>query len=376
MAAGLLIKGPIIALPVLGAAIWVTVTGRSLRWMGGLRPLPGVLWMLALALPWFIAIMVRTEGEFLMASVGGDLAEKIRAEGEHTGFPPGVYLITMWFTFWPWNLLAPIAVIAGWRARKTPQAAFLLGWLIPTWLLFEAVSTKLIHYTLPTYPALILLAAGPLVAMIEGTRRFAGWPAHLGAGGFMLGTAFFAAIAVAAPIALGDGVNVVSIAGGVALTAAAVTGLVWLYRGNARRAIAALAGAGVLMGWTMTAVTLPALSEYWVTPRLAEAMAAHECLEGPISVTGFSEPSLVFQFGRDTLHLDAQEALEWLAEAPGRAAWIDPRRLSEAVEAPPAGVPDLTEIRGTDYTNGDRVRLRLYISPGVPAPEDPCAPAD
>ena len=46
-----------------------------------------------------------------------------------------------------------------WQARQTKAVQFLLAWIIPTWLLFEAVPTKLVHYTLPTYPALALLAA-------------------------------------------------------------------------------------------------------------------------------------------------------------------------------------------------------------------------
>ncbi|MBY6200902.1 glycosyltransferase family 39 protein [Maritalea mobilis] len=376
MAAGLLIKGPMILLPVLGAAAWISISGRSLQWTKGLKLLPGLAWMLLLALPWFVAIMIRTEGEFLMASVGGDLVEKITAEGEHSGFPPGVYLVTMWFTLWPWNVLAPLAVVAGWKARKSRETAFLLGWLIPTWLVFEAVSTKLIHYTLPTYPALMLLAAGPLVAMIDSTRRFAGWPAHLGAFGFTLGTVFFVAIAFGGPIAFGEGIDLLSVAGGVALGAAAVAGLIWLYRGQAKRALASLATAGVMMGWTMTAVTLPALHDYWITPRLADAMAQHECLVRPISLSGYAEASTVFQFGRDTLHQSPPQALAWLAEGENRAAWIDTRRLPDGMDMPPEGIDDLTEIRGTNYTNGRRVHLRLYVSPGVPAPADPCAPVE
>jgi hypothetical protein len=35
-------------------------------------------------------------------------------------------------------------------------------------------------------------------------------------------------------------------------------------------------------------------------------------------------------------------------------------------------VANLTEIEGTNYTNGRPVELRLFVSPGVPAPEAPC----
>jgi 4-amino-4-deoxy-L-arabinose transferase-like glycosyltransferase len=173
LAAGILVKGPVILLPVVTAAVWVSAKDRSLSWLRTLRPLPGLGWMLLLTLPWFIAIMIRTEGAFLMASIGGDLAEKMAATGEHSGIPPGFYLLTVWATLWPWTLLLPLGVVTGWAMRKAPEGAFLLGWIVPTWAVFEAVSTKLIHYTLPTYPALLLLAAVPSG---EAHRRGAGVP--------------------------------------------------------------------------------------------------------------------------------------------------------------------------------------------------------
>jgi hypothetical protein len=64
--------------------------------------------------------------------------------------------------------------------------------------------------------------------------------------------------------------------------------------------------------------------------------------------------------------------LAWLAEAPDRAAWIASGSLPEGM-AIPAGQQDLTEIVGTNYTNGPPVRLRLFVSPGMPAPDAPCA---
>jgi 4-amino-4-deoxy-L-arabinose transferase-like glycosyltransferase len=180
MAAGILVKGPLILLPVLTAAAWVSVKDRSLAWTKALRPLHGLGWMLLLTLPWFIAIMIRTDGAFLTASIGGDLAEKITATGEHSGIPPGFYLLTVWATLWPWTILLPLAAVTGWTMRRSAEGALLLGWIVPTWIVFEAVSTKLIHYTLPVYPALLLLAAVPLVKLIDGEIRFRGWAAHAG----------------------------------------------------------------------------------------------------------------------------------------------------------------------------------------------------
>jgi 4-amino-4-deoxy-L-arabinose transferase-like glycosyltransferase len=327
--------------------------------------------MLVLAAPWFVAILVRTEGAFLAASLGGDMAEKIAATGEHSGMPPGLYLLFAVATFWPWTLLLPLAVATGWRTRRSPEGAFLLGWIVPTWLVFEAIWTKLVHYTLPVYPALLLLAAMPLARMVSGEARFRGWPAHLGAALLAIGTAIFAGLAAGAPVAYGTGWALGPTLGAAGLSALTLAGAVALYRGRAAGGVAALAAAGIVMAWTLTAASLPAARELWLTPRLAQAMAQMSCLATPPAISGYGEASLVVQFGTDTPLLTPEAALAWLAEAPDRAAWIDRRGLPEEVSAPP-GIADLTEISGTNYTNGRPVALRLFLSPGVAAPDAPC----
>ncbi len=372
IAAGLLVKGPVILMPVLGAALWVSIYARRISWIGSLRPLPGLAWMLLLTLPWFIAIMVRTDGAFLMASIGGDLAEKIAATGEHSGIPPGFYILTVWATLWPWSLLLPLAAATGWAMRRLPEGAFILGWIVPTWLVFEAVSTKLIHYTLPTFPALFLLAAVPLVKLIDREQEFKGWSAHLGTVGFAVGTLVFAALVIVMPTQFStDGLQPVAVAGAITLTLAAIVGCVAYYKGRAVLGTASLTLAGVAAAWALATTSLPGAREFWVTPRLAEAQATLSCLQSPPAFVGHTPPSVVFQFGTDTPFFNYEDAMVWLADAPNRAAWISLSALPEGATAPP-GVVDLSEIVGTDYTNGRSVRLRLFVSPGIPAPDTPC----
>ena len=65
-------------------------------------------------------------------------------------------------TFWPGAPLAGLAAPAVWRARREPGAQYLLAWLIPSWIVFELVLTKLPHYVLPLYPAIAILTVGAL----------------------------------------------------------------------------------------------------------------------------------------------------------------------------------------------------------------------
>ena len=117
--------------------------------------------MLLLVLPWFVAIFWRAGNEFFADSVGGDMLAKLTAQESH-GAPPGTYLLLFWVTFWPGAPLAGMAAPAVWRARREPGAQFLLAWLVPSWIVFELVLTKLPHYVLPLYPAIAILTVGAL----------------------------------------------------------------------------------------------------------------------------------------------------------------------------------------------------------------------
>ena len=92
LAAGILLKGPLILMVVGLAAVALAVADRSARWLMRLRPLVGVLWVLLLVLPWFVAIMARAGDSFLQESVGQDLLAKVFKGQETHGAPPGYYL--------------------------------------------------------------------------------------------------------------------------------------------------------------------------------------------------------------------------------------------------------------------------------------------
>ena len=53
-----------------------------------------------------------------------------------------------------------MAAPAVWAARREPGAKFLLAWIVPSWIVFELILTKLPHYVLPLYPAIAILIAG------------------------------------------------------------------------------------------------------------------------------------------------------------------------------------------------------------------------
>ena len=162
--------------------------------------------MLLLVLPWFVAITVRSGGSFFEQAIGHDMLDKVASAQEAHGAPPGYYFLLFWVTFWPGSVLAGLAAPAVWRARREPAAKFLLAWLVPSWLVFEAVITKLPHYVLPLYPAIAILIAG---VVESGTLVTARWLTRGTAGWFVLP----GLIAIAVPvifIAVGHDLGIVA----------------------------------------------------------------------------------------------------------------------------------------------------------------------
>ena len=130
LAGGILLKGIILMFVAL-TILTLAILDRSVAWLSRLRPVWGLMWMLVLVLPWFVAIYWRAGDAFFADSVGGDMLSKLSAQESH-GAPPGVYLLLFWITFWPGAPLAGMAAPAVWRARREPGAQFLLAWLVPS----------------------------------------------------------------------------------------------------------------------------------------------------------------------------------------------------------------------------------------------------
>src|SRR5262249_21426481 len=57
MAAGVMLKGPVIMLFVGLTAVTLAIVDRSARWLLALRPLVGIVWLSLLGLPWFPLIL-------------------------------------------------------------------------------------------------------------------------------------------------------------------------------------------------------------------------------------------------------------------------------------------------------------------------------
>src|SRR3979490_3159500 len=131
LAGGILLKGPLILMFAGLTILTLAILDRGATWLWRLRPVWGLMWMLVLVLPWFVAIYWRAGDTFFADSIGGDMLSKLAAQESH-GAPPGLYLLLFWVTFWPGAPLAGMAAPAVWRGGGGPRAANFVAARVPS----------------------------------------------------------------------------------------------------------------------------------------------------------------------------------------------------------------------------------------------------
>ena len=353
---GILLKGPIAPMAALLAVVVLAVADRRVAWLKPLRAQWGVPLMLAVVAPWFILIGIQTGGDFFRDAIGGDLGSKLQGADERHGGLPGYHLLLATLTLFPASLLLWRALPAIWAQKAAPVSRFLLAWIIPTWLVFEIAPTKLPHYVLPTFPAILLLLAAWVLD--EGRKLPPRWLA-------ILGTAVWGVV-IAGFVVLGPlaGILAERTFDPVWLLAPLVAiALAWLVRALLLAGeIPGVALAGILFGPALFGLvlgaTLSRLDAIWLAPRVAQAVAASG--GGPLASAGFHEPSLPFLLGTNTqLVRDGAEAAAFLAATQGGRTLVRERDLPAFLAARP-DARRLAEIAGFNYSRGQRVRLFLY----------------
>ena len=157
---GVLTKGPV-ALGLTGiTALAFLLARKDFKWktIWRLQPFGGVLFSLAIALPWYYLVYQKTDGvwinEFFFKHNISRFSDAM--EGHQ-----GVFLLTFVYVFFM-GMLAYLPFISqsikNWRKNNNNTASLFVLIAASVIILFFAVSsTKLPNYTVPSYPLLALL---------------------------------------------------------------------------------------------------------------------------------------------------------------------------------------------------------------------------
>lgn len=359
-AISVLVKGPILLMVAGLAALVLAIRERSARWLLALRPGWGFLIIMALVLPWFIAISIKSGGAFFDESVGKDMLAKAQSGQEKHWGPPGAYLLAFFGTFWPAAIFTAIGVYAFWRDRKLAPVAFCLAWVLPSWLIFEALPTKLPHYVLPLYPAIAILTARAIIMGDIHPRRPLAVPAAL--------------LIVLIPLVIGVGLSVFAWMydgarlwmawPGFALAIMLAT-LAWnAFRKDQAKASAVLMiPAALALSISVFGLAQPVIQALKISPRLAAAAQSANCEDVRLATTRYREPSLIFLTRTDLLLTNGEGAADFLAEGGCRMAFVEANdepgfttRLAEKGVSPALK----TRVRGFNLNGGRLLDIGVY----------------
>lgn len=362
-ALGILIKGPLVIMFAGLTGAVLSYRERSIRWLATLRPKLGLIVTLLVVLPWFIAIAIKSGGAFYSASVGHDMLGKVGTAQSYHWAPPGFYLLSFFATFWPGAILAAIAVPFAWIHRKEEPVAFALAWIVPNWLVFEIVPTKLPHYTMPLLPAVAII----IVMAIQ--RHFVGPHRPLA----RIATVLIPFI----PVGLAVGLSAVAwnfdgtlpYRGLPFLIASSLVALyAWRLFATDRVLKSAWAGfiASAFLSVGVFGFAQLDLRSLKLSPKLAEVARNMTCENPKVATLGYREPSLVFLTGTDLEMLETgEEASAFLKQGGCRLVFVE-KRFEEAFRAENLRLgqqPALsTRVTGFNINSGRRLDIGAYAS--------------
>jgi len=190
---------------------------------------------------------------------------------------------------------------------------------------------------------------------------------RIGAGLTLFVSLLLAAVAVFGMKAFGEGADLVwTVLTVVLLLAAGALGSILLLRRQSARALVLSGALGILAHAFLVGALIPNLEPLFLSKDITDALdrarlSPRSGAPGPVAVTGYSEPSLVFLLGTATELTDGTRAAEAIAQ--GRPAVVEAREDSVFRKAlTTAGlVPrPVAVIEGQNYSDGDDERLTIY----------------
>ncbi len=275
-------------------------TGAEAIW----NPASGFACSLVRPAAWVVAAGVETDWEMIRQMIGHHVVDRMYKGLEDHKQWPGFYISIIWGTFLPWSiLLIPMTYFTLRRLLgRTPIAIdpkpyqFLVAWVIPSWIFFECLGTKLPHYTLPLFVALVILCADMLVQSWNRLTEVldAKWFRWMGWGWLAVWT-LIAGVGLAYLWFIMPAYFRIGLPMGAALVALGVGGAIawnrptWVF-------ITVLGYATVLLlGHTML---MPAIRELRISQNCAEVLRQKHDQGYAIAACGYEEPSLVFYVGQ------------------------------------------------------------------------------
>ncbi|WP_419420399.1 ArnT family glycosyltransferase [Legionella sp. D16C41] len=356
MAFGIVLKG---VTPLVGilTIVALCLIEKQVSWLKQLKLIPGLLFVVGLTLIWLLLVNEAEQSNYLLQMLNKDLLPKLKGGHESHGKPPLFHLAILPITFWPASLFLWLAGLYAWQNRHLTYVKFLLSWLIPSWIFFECMPTKLPQYVMPLFPALAILSA---LAIKQYTYLLSSkWLNFLQYFWLILSVGFgFALILIG--YSLNQELSFDSVIIGAVIVIFSVSAI---YFGRQ-----SMFNHSVIFVFLMAAIVfplifnrlLPSLKPIWLTHTIAQYIDKNKIAEKqPLLVVGFDEPSLVFNLDTKLVRfVDLNTAIAQLLTQPQQLAIVDNKSL-QSWPYLTNKIKILAQERGFNYSKGRWITLFL-----------------
>lgn len=327
MGLAILTKGPVgLVLPLLIVFVAIGLSGNAQKAWTNIKTqsivlLWGCVALAAIVLPWYVAITIRTEGEFLRQFLlTENFARYLRGQSLPLLLHAANYPAVLWGLVFPWSALGVWMLLLRRQSRANGQSdwRFLLSvWAFLPVLFFSFSRIKNPQYVLLSAPALAALAGLWFVCANERQRRWGRWAFVLSAiaATLLIVSVPFALNAVQSwhdrltfgePVELGFGIWLVALASALLPFVALLSHRSML-----------IAGVALMIAFNTIGLfsLVPAVSAYRQEPlkHFAKEAAKQLCLDDLLIVYKRDLSSVVFYSERRVLRIDDPRKIAQLA---------------------------------------------------------------
>ena len=287
-----------------------------------MRVVLGAAVVLAIALPWYVAVGLKTDGAWLRGFLGDhNVGRFLGAKENHSG-PIFYYVIALFMGCFPWSVFLPLAV---WQLRTRlvkgdscgDSDRFVACWAGVWFVFFSFASTKLPNYVLPMYPALALISARylhdwQLAPVGHGAVSFRHCCRVLG----VIGVLMMVGIPIAMSILM-PGEEWLLLIGAIPLIGAALA-FVASQREQRPRAIRILSVSAVALTVLMLGIAPTRVSPHQDSPNLTDAARrAAGTSDIELATIDYFSPNLVFYAGHPVQFLgQPNDVVKFFEEHP------------------------------------------------------------
>lgn len=351
MAYGFVLKGvtPLVGFLSIGC-LWAIE--RNHKCLRGLHPIGGGLLFIGLTLIWSLLVNQAEGTNYIEQMFYKDLLPKLQGGHESHGFPPLFHLVILPITFWPGSLFLPLAITYAWQNRSGPVVRFLFAWLIPTWVFFELMPTKLPQYVLPTFPVLAILSA-LAIKQAKNFKKSANWQRILYVLwgimtiGLSLGVIFVSHFLV-------QRITTTAMFLAIEMMIFTLLSIYFVWIKALQRACLTVVFMAIVTFSTLFSVFLPSMQPLWISEQIAQcAKNIPISAQHPLLVVGeYSEPSIVFKFNtKNVLYTNKEQALGLMEKDKEYNLLIDNDQYQTVMTAHPNWTATLC-AQGFNYSKG------------------------